>query len=209
MIVERVGELSNVPGTVIGVRAGDGVVLGSEKRLSYNGYILSKKTRKVFPVTRHIGIGFAGLVGDSQFILKMLRYEARNYELQMNREIRVRGLAKVLSLILYSYKLMPLITEIVVGGVDDRGPQLYILDPVGSLIPDKYAALGTGGSIAMGVIEPRYRDDMSVEEAKRLVVDALREAIERDAVSGDGIDLLIITGEGYMEEQLLFKQEAR
>ncbi len=197
--------MSSVPGTVIGVRVKDGVVLGSEKRLSYNGYILSKQTKKVFPVTKHIGIGFAGLVGDSQFILKLLRYEARNYELQIHREIRVRGLAKVLSLILYSYKLMPLITEIVVGGVDEKGPQLYVLDPVGSLIEDKYAALGTGGSIAIGVIEPRYREEMSIEEAKQLVVDALREAIERDAVSGDGIDLLIITRDGYREEQLLFK----
>ncbi len=197
--------MSSVPGTVIGVRVKDGVVLGSEKRLSYNGYILSKQTKKVFPVTKHIGIGFAGLVGDSQFILKLLRYEARNYELQIHREIRVRGLAKVLSLILYSYKLMPLITEIVVGGVDEKGPQLYVLDPVGSLIEDKYAALGTGGSVAIGVIEPRYREEMSIEEAKQLVVDALREAIERDAVSGDGIDLLIITRDGYREEQLLFK----
>ncbi len=197
--------MSSVPGTVIGVRVKDGVVLGSEKRLSYNGYILSKQTKKVFPVTKHIGIGFAGLVGDSQFILKLLRYEARNYELQIHREIRVRGLAKVLSLILYSYKLMPLITEIVVGGVDEKGPQLYVLDPVGSLIEDKHAALGTGGSVAMGVIEPRYREDMSIEEAKQLVVDALREAIERDAVSGDGIDLLMITRDGYREEQLLFK----
>ena len=197
--------MDGIPGTVIGIRAVDGVVLAAEKRLSYNGYILSKNTRKVHPVTKHIGIGFAGLVGDSQFILKLLRYEARNYELQHDMEIKVRSLAKILSLILYSYKLTPLITEVVIGGVDAKGPQLYVLDPVGSLIEDKYVALGTGGSIAIGIIETRYRDDISVDEAKKLAVEAIKEAIERDAVSGDGIDILVITEKGYDTEELLFK----
>jgi proteasome beta subunit len=198
--------MSSVPGTVIGIRVSDGVVLASEKRISYDGYILSKNTRKVHPVTNHIGIGFAGLVGDSQFLLKLLRYEARNYELQHYREIRVRSLAKLLSIILFSYKLTPMITEIVVGGVDDKGPQLYVLDPVGSLIEDKYAALGTGGSVALGIVETGYREDMSVGEAEDLAIKALTEAIERDAVSGDGIDVLTVTREGYRERQILFKQ---
>ncbi len=197
--------MSSIPGTVLGIRVSEGVVLASEKRLSYNGFVLSKNVSKLHPITDHIGVGFAGLVGDMQFVVKLLRYEAKNYELQHGREIKVRGLAKILSLILYSYKLMPLITEVVVGGVDSRGPQLYVLDPVGSLIEDKFTALGSGGPVALGVIETSYRDDMGIDEAKDLAVKALKEAIERDAVSGDGIDLLIITREGYRVERILFK----
>ncbi len=199
--------MDNLPGTIIGVRARDGVVLAGEKRLTYDGFVLSKNTRKVYPITDHTGIGFAGLVGDAQFIVRALRFEARSYELQIHREIRVRGLAKILSIILFSYKLAPLMTEIVVGGYDDRGPQIYVLDPVGSLIEDKYTALGSGGSIALGIVEQGYRDDISVGEARDLVVKAIREAIERDAVSGDGIDLLIITREGYRLEEYLFRRE--
>ncbi len=200
--------MSSLPGTVIGVKAVDGVVIATEKRMTYDGFVLSKNTRKVFPITDHIGIGFAGLVGDMQFVVRALRMEAKNYELQNNREIKVRSLAKILSIILYSYKLIPLLTEIVVGGVDNKGPQIYVLDPVGSLIEDKYAALGSGGPVAIGIIEKEYRDDMNIDDVEKLVINAIRGAIERDAVSGDGLDILRITKDGYELKEFLLKREA-
>ncbi len=200
--------MSSLPGTVIGVKAVDGVVIAAEKRMTYNGFVLSKNTRKVFPITDHIGIGFAGLVGDILFIVRALRMEAKNYELQNNREMKVRSLAKYLSIVLYSYKASPLLTEIVVGGVDNKGPQIYVLDPVGSLIEDKYAALGSGGPVAIGIIEKEYRDDMNIDEVEKLVINAIRGAIERDAVSGDGLDILRITKDGYELKELLLKREA-
>ncbi len=200
--------MSMLPGTVLGIRVRDGVVLASEKRLTYNGFVLSRNVRKLYPITNRIGVGFAGLVGDMQFIVKLLKFEAKNYEIQHYRGIRVRSLAKVLSLILYSYKLTPLFNEIIVGGVDDKGPQLYVLDPLGSLIEDKYAALGSGGPIALGIVESSYREDLGLDEARDLAVKALKEAIERDAVSGDGIDLLVITGEGYKTEEIIFAEKA-
>lgn len=196
-----------MPGTVLGIKAVDGVVIAGEKRLTYDGFVLSKNTRKVHPITDHVGIGFAGLIGDSQFVVRALKLEAKSYELQHGREIRVRGLAKILSLILYSYKLAPLMTEVVVGGYDDRGPQIYVLDPVGSLIEDKYVALGSGGPIALGIIEKEYSDSLNVDEAEKLAVEAIREAIERDAVSGDGVDVLKITSEGYTLKEYLFRRE--
>ncbi|MCD6301265.1 MAG: archaeal proteasome endopeptidase complex subunit beta [Staphylothermus sp.] len=199
--------MSSLPGTVVGVKAVDGVIITAEKRMSYDGFVLSKNTRKVFPITDHIGIGFAGLVGDMQFVVRALRMEAKNYELQNNKEIKVRSLAKILSILLFSYKLAPLLTEIVVGGVDNKGPQIYVLDPVGSLIEDKYAALGSGGPVAIGIIEKEYRDNMNIDEAENLVINAIREAIERDAVSGDGLDILRITKDGYELKEFLFKRE--
>lgn len=199
--------MSSLPGTVLGIKAVNGVVIAGEKRLTYDGYVLSKNTRKVHPITKHVGIGFAGLVGDAQFIIRALRMEAENYELQLGREIRVRGLAKILSLILYSYKLAPLMTEVVVGGFDEKGPQIYVLDPVGSLIEDKYVALGSGGPIALGIIEKEYREDIDIDEAEKLAVSAIREAIERDAVSGDGVDVLRITEEGYSLREYMFRRE--
>ena len=192
-------------GTVLGIKAKDGIVLAGEKRLTYDGFVLSRNVRKVHPITNHIGIGVTGLMGDAQVLLKMLRFEAKNYELQHNRRIRVRAMAKMASIILYSYKLMPMMTETIIAGVDDKGPQLFVLDPVGSYIEDKYAALGSGGPLALGILEKEYSDNMSVKEASELAVSALEAALKRDAMSGDGIDLLIITKDGYELKEYLFK----
>jgi proteasome beta subunit len=56
----------------------------------------------------------------------------------------------------------------------------------------------------MGVLEEGYKEELSMEEAKALVTRAVKSAISRDAMSGDGIDFLIITKEGITEEAIKF-----
>jgi proteasome beta subunit len=96
--------------------------------------------------------------------------------------------------------MIPLITQTIVGGMDDDGPSIYVLDVIGSLLPDKYAAVGSGAQIATGVLEEGYKDGMSEQDAKALVLRAIKSAIRRDVMSGDGVDFLTITKEGVQEE---------
>ena len=95
-------------------------------------------------------------------------------------------------------------TQTIVGGLDEEGGSLYVLDVLGSLIPDKYAVVGSGTEIAMGVLEEGYKETMSADEAKELVTRSIKSAISRDSMSGDGIDFLIITKEGVTEESIKF-----
>ena len=186
--------------TAVGVKAKDGVVLASERRLTYGGYIMSRSARKVFRITDRLGIAFAGFFADLQALSKLLRAEVRFYEVTSNREISIRSAAKLLSNIMYSRKLIPYLSEAIVAGIDSEGPHLYVLDPIGSLIEDDYAALGSGASIAIGVIESEYREGLGLDEAKKVAVEAVRAAIKRDAGSGDGIDVLILGASGTSEE---------
>jgi proteasome beta subunit len=64
--------------------------------------------------------------------------------------------------------------------------------------------VGSGTEIAVGVLEEGYKDNMALEEAKDLVVRAVKSAISRDIMSGNGIDLLIITKDGTQEESIKF-----
>lgn len=197
-----------LPGTIVALKTRDAVVIGGEKRLTYNGFVLSRSVRKVYSITPRCGVGFAGLHGDVGYIVRVLKVEAKNYELQHSREIPPRSLAKVLSILLYSYRFAPLLSETVVGGVGKTGSEIYVLDPVGSLIEEKYVALGSGGRVALGYLEPRYREEMDVGKAKKLVIDSIKAAIERDVTSGDGVDLLIITKEGSKLEEHLYERKA-
>lgn len=60
------------------------------------------------------------------------------------------------------------------------------MDPLGSLIEDNYAALGTGAKLAVALLDSEYRPDMSIQEAKKLALRSIKAAIERDPVSGGG-----------------------
>jgi proteasome beta subunit len=199
------GGLAWVPGaTTIGVVCADGVLLASEKRVTYGSFVMSKGGKKVFKITDQIGAACAGLVGDMQILTKEVEAQANLFSMEVGRRISVRAAAKLMSNILFNRRYAPLITQTIVGGLDDEGPSLYVLDVLGSLIPDKYAAVGSGTEIAMGVLEEGYKEDLSIEAAKALVTRAIKSAISRDAMSGDGIDFLMITKEGVAEESIKF-----
>jgi len=194
-----------IPGaTTVGVVCTDGVILASEKRVTYGSFVMSKGGKKVFKITSQIGAAYAGLVGDMQVLTREVEAQANLFSMEVGRRISVRAAAKLMSNILFNRRYAPLITQTIVGGLDDEGPSLYVLDVLGSLIPDKYAAVGSGTEIAMGVLEEGYKEELSIEEAKALVTRAVKSAISRDAMSGDGIDFLVITKEGVAEESIKF-----
>ena len=186
--------------TAVGIKVADGVVLAAEKRVSYGGYILSKAGKKVFKIKDRFGMACAGLFADMQTLSRLISAEISYYEVSTGKPMSVKSAARLLAVVLYSYKYFPFLSEILFGGIDEEGPHLFVMDPVGSLIEDDYAALGTGGAVAIGIIEGRYRSDLSLNEAEKLAVEAIKAAISRDAVSGDGIDTLVISKEGPAEK---------
>ncbi|HUW47459.1 MAG TPA: archaeal proteasome endopeptidase complex subunit beta [Patescibacteria group bacterium] len=194
-----------IPGaTTIGVTFKDGVILASEKRVSYGYLIVSKTGKKVFKITDHVGAACAGLVSDMQVLIREVSAYGNLFRLDVGRPISVRSAAKLMSNLLFNRRLAPLITQTIVGGVDDEGPSLYSLDPLGSVLPDKFTVVGSGTEIAIGVVEEGYKDNMNADEAKELVVRAMKSAVSRDIMSGDGVDFLTITKDGIREESMKF-----
>ncbi|MEM2239452.1 MAG: archaeal proteasome endopeptidase complex subunit beta [Candidatus Bathyarchaeia archaeon] len=195
-----------IPGaTTVGLVFKDGVILASEKRYTYGRYVLSKAVKKVFKVSDRIGVACAGLVSDMQSVVQLIAANMKLYELDTGRPCTVRALAKLTSQILFYRRLFPLLTQTLVGGVDEEGASLYILDPLGSVIKDEYAVVGSGAEISLGVLEAEYRPNMLLEDSRNLVIKGMRAAMARDATSGDGIDVLIITGERTWEESIPVK----
>ena len=90
------------------------------------------------------------------------------------------------------------------GGIGYDGNAIYSLDPLGSVIPDDYTAVGSGAEMAIGIIESECKKELSEEEAKELALRSIKSAIRRDAASGDGVDMLVITEGGMYEESRKF-----
>jgi proteasome beta subunit len=194
-----------VPGaTTIGVVCSHGVILASEKRVSYGYMVVSRVGKKVFKITDRIGAACAGLVSDMQILVREMEAYANLFNLDAGRPMPVKSAAKLMSNLLFNRRLMPLITQTLIGGIDEDGATLYSLDILGSLIPDKFAAVGSGAAIAVGVLEEGFKENMTIEEAKALVIRAIKSAVSRDIMSGDGADFFTITKEGIQEESIKF-----
>lgn len=181
-------EMAFMPGaTTVGVVCKDGVVLASERRLSYGYFVMSKTARKTFKITDRIGTACAGLISDMQILAREVGAYVTLYSYERERSTSVRTAAKIMANLLFERRMFPLLTQTIIGGVDEEGPSMYVLDPIGSLIQDKYTSVGTGAEIAMGLLEAEYREDLTVEEGKTLVSKAVKTAVSRDIGSGEDL----------------------
>ena len=191
-----------MPGaTAIGITCGDGIVLAAEKRVSYGNFVVNKNTKKVFAITHNVAAACAGMVADMQVLVRQVTALSRIRKLEIRRDVATNSIAKLMSVIMFERRYFPLLTQVVVGGTDPS-PQIYTLDPLGSLLPDDYAAVGTGAEMALGVLDSEYKKDISIEVARNLAVKAIKSSIQRDSASGDGIDLVIITLTGIHEDTI-------
>lgn len=196
-------EMAFMPGaTTVGVVCKDGVVLASERRLSYGYFVMSKTAKKTFKITDKIGTACAGLISDMQILAREVGAYVALYSYERERSASVKTAAKIMANLLFERRMFPLLTQTIIGGIDPEGPSLYVLDPIGSLIQDKYTSVGSGAEVAMGLLEAEYKDDLTPEEAKNLVTKAIKTAAARDIGSGEGVDLLTITKDGIKEESL-------
>ncbi len=189
--------------TTLGIRGKDSVVLASEKRLSYGYFVVSKNVRKVFKITPTVGAACAGLVSDMQNLLREVRAAVNLYQIENQREASVNSVAKILSNYLFGSRYFPYITETIVGGFDKTGAHLFVLDPLGSLIEDDFAVVGTGAEIAVGVLESSYKPDLGGSELYELALKSLKAAMARDAASGNGIDILLVGPRGIEKDDTI------
>jgi proteasome beta subunit len=188
--------------TTIGLVCKEGVVLASEKRVTWGNMLTSRGGMKVFKLNDRIGLAFAGLMSDMQALTREVAAYASLYELDNNRPISVKATGKLVANMLFERRMFPLLMETLVGGVDEDGSSLFSMDPMGSLIPDPFITAGTGAPIAMGVIEAEYKEGMSVEAGAELALKAIKAAVARDIASGDGVDMLLITKDGIEERNI-------
>jgi len=188
-----------MPGaTAVGITYNDGVVFASERRIAYGNFVVSKTTKKTFVITSYVGAACAGLVADMQILSLQISALAKIRKMDTRREVPPNTVAKMMSNMMYERRFFPLLTQVIVGGIVDK-PTIYTLDPLGSVLPDDYAAVGTGAEMALGVLDPQYKKDLTEAQAIELAVKSVRAASMRDSASGDNIDVLVMNKDGAKE----------
>ena len=187
--------------TTVGLTCKDGVVFASERRASMGNLVAHKVAEKIFKIDNHIAATIAGSVADAQSLMKIISAETALYRLRNGKDISLEAAAAVSSNILHS---SPAYVQTLIGGVDDTGASIYSLDAAGGMIKDTFISTGSGSTFAYGVLEDRFHEDITVEEAKELALRAIKAATERDTYSGNGFLVAEVTKDGY---KMLEKEE--
>ncbi len=185
--------------TTLALKYRDGIVLAADTRVTAGYLIAHKRGRKIHMIKPYLAVTIAGVVADAQVLIEQIKNHINLYENMYGRQLSVKAVTNYLSLLMYSHRLLPFITEMIIAGRDASGYKIFKLDPLGSIIEDNYMVSGSGSMFALGVLESKYKGDMSEEEAVELALNALLAAMKRDIASGDDFMIAIIDEKGYRE----------
>jgi len=193
---ENIEKLALKGTTTVGVVCTDGVILSSDTRVTMGYFVAHKQGKKIYQIDDHIGMTISGGVADAQYVVEVLKVNAKLYKLNNGRPMPIKSAARLVSNVLFSAR-GGLMAQILVGGYDSTGPHVFSLDPLGSLMEEKCVATGSGSPIAYGVLEDKYKEGQPVKDVLPVVVRAVDSAMKRDIASGNNYDIAVISKDEY------------
>ncbi|KAJ0055204.1 hypothetical protein NL108_012715, partial [Boleophthalmus pectinirostris] len=173
----------------------DGVILGADTRATDDMVVADKNCMKIHYIAPNIYCCGAGVAADAEITTQIMASNVELHMLNTGRPPLVAMVTRQLKQMLFRYQ-GHVGSSLIVGGVDVTGPQLYSVYPHGSYDKLPFLTMGSGAAAAVSVFEDRFKPNMELEEAERLVRDAIAAGIFCDLGSGSNVDLCIITEKG-------------
>ncbi|MGP8319751.1 MAG: archaeal proteasome endopeptidase complex subunit alpha [Methanosarcinaceae archaeon] len=181
--------------TAVGVKAKEGVVLLVDKRIT-SRLIEAESIEKIFQIDEHIGAATSGLVADARALVDRSRVESQINKVTYDEPIGVEVLAKKICDHKQTYTqyggVRPYGTALLIAGVDDYHPRLFETDPSGALLEYKATAIGAGRNAVVEVFETEYNENMDLDSAIMLAMNALFNATE-GKLDADTLEVGVVT----------------
>jgi proteasome alpha subunit len=179
--VEYALETVNRGATILGIVSSEGIVLGAEEKIESNLQD-SSFTWKIFPVDQHIGAAVVGLGSDARILIDQARVFCQSNRLMYDEPIDIEVISKRIGDIKQLYTqhagVRPFGVSIIFGGVDKSGGRIFSTDPSGTYRAYKAVAVGVGRETVEGILKKEYREDLNLEEAKKLAIKCLKKALQ-------------------------------
>ncbi len=155
-------------GTIaIGVKCKDGIVIAVEekpKKLQ-----ISEIPQKIFQVDDHVGVAAAGYIPDARSQVDNARFFSQSNRMIYDEQVEVEVIAKHLADQCQQYTqyagVRPFGVALILGGVVNKTPQLYLTDPSGTYISYDAIAIGANSEQVTDFLEKTYKNDLSLEDA--------------------------------------------
>lgn len=168
-------------GTSIGIKCKDGVVLAVEKIIN-SKLLVAGKNNRIQTIDRHIGVVYSGLLPDGRHFVNRGRDEAQSYANIYKQPVSFPHLMDRLGLYVQNYtcynSVRPFGVVSIVGGVDENGPHLYMIEPSGAYWGYTGAAAGKGRQTAKSELEKLEFDTLSARDAVKHAARIIHQAHE-------------------------------
>ena len=195
--------------TVLAITSLEGVVLAAEEKLTSRLQDPSF-TWKIFQIEDHLGVAISGLSSDARILVEQARVYAQSNKLMYDEPIDVEALAKRLGNIKQVYTqhagVRPFGVSMIIGGVDKTGSRIFQTDPSGSCWGYKAVAIGTGSDTVREILESKYKDTLSLDDAIYLAIECLTKVAEGGKLDPKEIRIVIIPEKTKKLKQLSLEE---
>ena len=154
---------------------------------------------KVYKLNDKTVVGLVGLATDQQTMRELIKFRMNMYKLREGREMKTSVCSNMISNILYSRRFSPYFVEPVVAGLEgpENKPYISAFDLIGAgLFADDFVVSGSPSEALYGMCESLYKPDLEPEDLFEVISQCLLAAVDRDALSGWGGIVHIITKDG-------------
>ena len=158
-------------GTIaIGVKCKEGIVIAVEEKP--RKLQISDTAQKIFQIDDHVGVAAAGYIPDARSQVDNARFFSQSNKMIYDEPVEVETIAKHLADQCQQYTqyagVRPYGVALILGGVVNNTPQLYLTDPSGTYISYDAIAIGSGSDQVTDFLEKTYKKDLSLDDASIL-----------------------------------------
>jgi len=166
-------------GTVaVGVKCKDGVIIAVEEKARKLQIV--DTAQKIFQVDDHVGIAAAGYIPDARSQVDNARFFSQSNKMIYDEPVEVETIAKHLADQSQQYTqyagVRPYGVALILGGVINKTPELFLTDPSGTFISYDAIAIGSGSDEVTDFLEKTYNSDLSIDDAAILAVGGIQLA---------------------------------
>jgi 20S proteasome subunit alpha 2 len=185
--------------TSIGIKAMDGVVVATEKKMP-NILVDETSLNKVVKLTDSIGMVYSGMGPDSRVLMSKGRKLAQQYYRVYQETIPTLQLVRELASVMQEYTqrggVRPFGVSLLICGYDQHGaPALFQVDPSGSYFAWKASAIGKNMVNAKTFLEKRFNEELELEDAIHTAILTLKEGFEGQ-MTENNIEIGVVDKEG-------------
>jgi 20S proteasome subunit beta 3 len=193
-------------GAAIIAMAGDGCVgIASDRRLGAQLHTIATDFTKTFRMAPKLYVGLGGLATDVQTLHQLLEFRMGLYRLKEERDMSPQVFSHLLSHMLYEKRFGPYFIEPVVAGLDEKTGEPFLsgMDLIGAPVSTKdFVVTGTCTGNMYGMCETLFKPKMNPDELFETLSQALLSSVDRDAMSGWGGIVHIITKDAVITREL-------
>ncbi len=160
-------------GTIaVGVKCKDGIVIAVEEKSKK--LQISNIAQKIFQIDDHVGVAAAGYIPDARSQVDNARFFSQSNKMIYDEPVEVETIAKHLADQCQQYTqyagVRPFGVALILGGVVNNKPELFLTDPSGTFISYDAIAIGSGSDDVTDFLEKTYKEDLTLDEASTLAV---------------------------------------